>query len=105
MNKAPAAFCKFSLMKYTQFYSINANPVKFVFVWVPLTRDKVVKVQEPLPNRLNKKSNKLIVRVYFHIFSHPGHVQRVYNSFLFRIFTLYMPESGFAPPIIMLVNV
>ena len=29
---------------------IYANPVNFVFVWVPVTRDKVVKVQEPLPN-------------------------------------------------------
>ena len=27
-----------------------ANPVNFVFVWVPVTQDKVVKVQEPLPN-------------------------------------------------------
>ena len=25
-----------------------ANPVNFVFVWVPVNRDKVVKVQEPL---------------------------------------------------------
>ena len=35
--------------------SIYANPVNFVFVWVPVTRDKVVKVQEPLHNRLIKQ--------------------------------------------------
>ena len=34
---------------------INANPVNFVLVWVPVTRDKVVKVQESLPNRLIKQ--------------------------------------------------
>ena len=29
-----------------------ANPVNFLLVWVPVTRDKVAKVQEPLPNHL-----------------------------------------------------
>ena len=37
-----------------------ANPVNFVFIWVPVTRDKVVKVQEPLPNRLIKQSINII---------------------------------------------
>ena len=38
---------------------IFANPVNFVFVWVPVTRDKVVKVQEPLPNRLIKQQQEV----------------------------------------------
>ena len=36
-----------------------ANPVNFVFVWVPITWDKVVKVQEPLPNRLIKQQQEV----------------------------------------------
>ena len=32
-------------LQYSQVRAfINANPVNFVFVWVPITRDKVVKV-------------------------------------------------------------
>ena len=38
--------------EYQLNFQIYANPVNFVFVWVPVIRDKVVKVQEPLPNRL-----------------------------------------------------
>ena len=38
---------------------IYANPVNFVFVWVPITWDKVVKVQEPLPNRLIKQQQEV----------------------------------------------
>ena len=34
---------------------IYANPVNFMFVWVPVTRDTVVKVLEPLPNHLIKQ--------------------------------------------------
>ena len=37
-----------------------ANPVNFLFVWVPVTGDKVVKVQEPLPNHLIKQYFGLI---------------------------------------------
>ena len=36
-----------------------ANPVNFVFVWVPVTQDKVVKVQEPLPNHLIKQQQEV----------------------------------------------
>ena len=38
---------------------IYANPVNLVFVWVPVTRDKVVKVQEALPNRLIKQQQEV----------------------------------------------
>ena len=36
-----------------------ANPVNFVFIWMCVTRDKVVKVQEPLPNRLIKQQQEV----------------------------------------------
>ena len=38
---------------------IHANPVNFVFVWVPVARDKVVKVKEPLPNHLIKQQQEV----------------------------------------------
>ena len=34
-----------------------SNPVNFVFVWVP-KQEKVVEVQEPLPNHLIKQQQK-----------------------------------------------
>ena len=37
---------------------IYANPLNFVFGWVPVTRDKVVKFQEPLPNHLIKQQQE-----------------------------------------------
>ena len=37
---------------------IYANSVNFVFVWVPVTRDRAVKVQEPLPNHLVKQQQE-----------------------------------------------
>ena len=49
------------------YYSIHDNPVNFVFVWVPVTRDEVVKVKEPLHNHSIKQQQK-VERVYFHIF-------------------------------------
>ena len=38
---------------------IHAIPVNFVFGWVPVTRDKVVKVQEPLPSCLKKQQQEV----------------------------------------------
>ena len=38
---------------------MHANPVNFVFFWVPRNRDKVVKVQEPLPYRLIKQQQEV----------------------------------------------
>ena len=37
----------------------HANPINFVFVWVPVTQDKVMKVQEPLPSRLIKQQQEV----------------------------------------------
>ena len=42
---------------------IHANPANFVFVWVPVTRDKVVKVQEPLPNSYSWEQKHYIYNV------------------------------------------
>ena len=41
------------------FLWMHAKPVNFVFVWVPVIRDKVVKVLEPLPNRLIKQQQEV----------------------------------------------
>ena len=41
------------------FLYIHANPLNFVFVWVPVPREKVVKVQEPLPNHLIKQKQEV----------------------------------------------
>ena len=38
---------------------IHAIPVNFVFGWVPVPRDKVVKVQEPLPNCFKKQQQEV----------------------------------------------
>ena len=39
--------------------TIYANSVNFVFIWVPVTWDKVVKVQEPLPNHSIKQQQEV----------------------------------------------
>ena len=39
-----------------------------MFVWVPVNRDKVVKVQEPLPNCLIKLQQEVDSWSIFHIF-------------------------------------
>ena len=38
---------------------MHANPVNFVFVLGARNRDKVVKVQEPLPNHLIKQQQEI----------------------------------------------